>query len=101
MCKACLEMTGCAWRRVQAGESLQSIARALGVAPLRLLELNPYMDPAELVEGLPLLVPEPAAHVRYAETLEALGQRLGMEEERLLGRNPLCRVPLPGQRVWR
>ena len=97
---ACPEHRDCVWRRVRAGQSLVDVVREAGVQPLRLLELNPYLDPAELVEGLPILVPVWTRHVGYGDALADLARRCGLPEEEFLARNPLLAAsgPLPGQR---
>lgn len=96
----CPEHPGCAWRRVRAGQSLLDVAREAGVPPLRLLELNPYLDPTELVEGLPILVPVWTGHAGYGETPVDLARRSGLPVEVFLAMNPLLAGPgpLPGQR---
>ena len=85
MCKTCLERPGCAWYRIHAGESLSDIAARHATTCLRLMELNPYLDPAELVEGMPLFVPADArfAHAHYGAALAGTnllpGQRLPVQ----------------------
>ena len=104
MCNGCSDLPRCAWRRVQAGESLTEIAGACHTTPARLLELNPFIDPAELIEGMPLIVPDENAfaRVRYGERLEQLQARLGLERAALLQANPaLAEGLLPGRRVYR
>jgi hypothetical protein len=43
--------------RLRAGESIRSVARDHGTTPLRLMELNPYVDPTALVAGQELNLP--------------------------------------------
>lgn len=43
--------------RLRAGESIRSVARDYGTTPLRLMELNPYIDPTSLVAGQELNLP--------------------------------------------
>ena len=104
MCNNCADLPHCTWRRVQAGDSLASIAGACHTTPARLLELNPFIDPAELIEGMPLIVPDANAfaRVRYGERLEQLRARLGLEWAALFRANPtLAGRLLPGRRVYR
>jgi hypothetical protein len=42
---------------LRAGESIRSVARLYGTTPLRLMELNPYVDPTALVAGQALILP--------------------------------------------
>ena len=98
----CLEMPDCAWHRVRSGESLADIARLYGVQPFCLLDLNPYLDPAELIEGLPILVPavHPFGHAAYGESLDSLLGKTGLSRDAFEALNPglAGRPPLPGQR---
>ncbi len=45
--------------RLRAGESIRQVAAARGVTPLRLMEMNPYIDPTALREGQELNLPTP------------------------------------------
>jgi hypothetical protein len=45
--------------RLRAGESILKVAAARGVTPLKLMELNPYIDPTALREGQELNLPPP------------------------------------------
>ena len=47
--------------RLRAGESIRSVARDYGTTPLKLMELNPYIDPTALVVGQELNLPSPQA----------------------------------------
>lgn len=51
--------TMCARHILRAGESIQSVARFYGTTPLRLMELNPYLDPTALKAGQALILPPP------------------------------------------
>jgi LysM repeat protein len=42
---------------VSAGESVRLVARRYGVTPLKLMELNPYLDPTALRAGQEILLP--------------------------------------------
>ena len=97
MYHVCLERPGCAWDRVQAGESLADVARRCGTAPMRLLELNPYIDPAELVEGQPVFVPlrPRALHARFGESWAELAARARVDMDALRAGNPRLTGPLP------
>ncbi len=53
--------TRTARHRLRAGESIRSVARDHGTTPLRLMELNPYVDPTALVAGQELNLPPPQA----------------------------------------
>ncbi len=103
MCKGigCPEHPGCVWACVGPQESLNHLAKRLGTTALRLLELNPYLDPAELVEGMPLLAP--VSHVRYGQTAGALLRESGLPESDFFALNPHLKegFALPGQRYRR
>jgi LysM repeat protein len=43
--------------RLRAGESIRSVALEHGTTPLKLMELNPYVDPTALVAGQELNLP--------------------------------------------
>ena len=45
--------------RLRAGESIRQVAAARGVTPLRLMEMNPNIDPTALREGQELNLPTP------------------------------------------
>ena len=82
-------------------ESLNQLAFRLGTTPLRLLELNPYLDPAELLEGLPVLAP--LLHAHYGQNIPSLraGSDLSDAEFRELNPHLSGGIPLPGQRFRR
>ena len=42
---------------LRAGESIRSVARLHGTTPLKLMELNPYLDPTALAAGQQLNLP--------------------------------------------
>lgn len=42
---------------LRAGESIRSVARRYGTTPLKLMELNPYLDPTALAAGQELNLP--------------------------------------------
>ncbi len=42
---------------LRAGESIRSVARRYGTTPLKLMELNPYVDPTALSAGQEILLP--------------------------------------------
>ena len=42
---------------LRAGESIRSVAQDRGTTPLKLMELNPYVDPTALVAGQALNLP--------------------------------------------
>ncbi len=44
---------------LRAGESIRSVARRYGTTPLKLMELNPYLDPTALRAGQQLNLPPP------------------------------------------
>ena len=43
---------------IQAGDSISSIAARFGVTSARIMELNPYIDPENLVVNQPICIPE-------------------------------------------
>ena len=43
---------------LRAGESIRSVARRYGTTPLKLMELNPYVDPTALTAGQELNLPK-------------------------------------------
>lgn len=101
----CPEHAECGLYRVAAGESLAGIAARFALTPAQLLELNPFVDPAELFAGQRLLVPAVGrrlTHVRYGEGRTELLTRTGCPPEDFRRRNPhlAAGAPLPGQRVW-
>ena len=42
---------------LRAGESIRSVARLHGTTPLKLMELNPYLDPSAMRAGQVLNLP--------------------------------------------
>ena len=104
MCKevfTCPDYPGCSWIGIGPQESLNRLAIRLRTTPLRLLELNPYLDPSELIEGMPILAP--LAHVHYGQTVRSLLTDSGLNNHQFLLLNPHFngRFPLPGQRYRR
>jgi len=63
--------------RIKAGESIRSVATLRGTTPLRLMELNPYVDPTALVAGQELNLP-PA----FRAALWPFTARLSYEERK-------------------
>ena len=43
--------------KLRAGESIRSVAAERGTTPLKLMELNPYVDPTALRAGQEILLP--------------------------------------------
>lgn len=75
---------------VKPGDSLYSIAQSYGVTPERLAVDNMIADPARLVVGQALYVPqnERVYTVRPGDSVFTLARRFGITQQQLLAANP-------------
>ncbi len=99
---------------IQEGDSISSIAARYGVTAARILELNPYIDPANLTVNQPICVPEgerapcntccPAGYqsytVRYGQTYAEILIEHDLSYQIFRQANPQLSASglLPGQR---
>lgn len=79
---------------VQPGDTLNSIARTLGVSPDQLIALNNLADPDHLVEGQALVVPAPRPSTRTyivqpGDTLNGIADSFGVSSSSIASANHL------------
>jgi len=97
---------------IQAGDSISSIAARFGVSSARILELNPYIEPDNLMVNQPICIPEgercvnccPSGYtsgsVRYGQTYADILIANDISYERFRLANPQLSPTtlVPGQR---
>ena len=76
--------------RVSRGESVFGIARAYGVSPTSIIEVNGLENPDALAVGQELLVltPRRAYTARRGDTVGGVARRFGMKTEEIYAANP-------------
>ena len=76
--------------RVNAGESLYSIAREYGISPTKLKETNNLLYPDSLAPGreLLILIPTKTYTARREDTLPAIARRFAVSEAEIYKNNP-------------